>query len=909
LNLLTYLAAGALLGALVRWWRPQPGWRWIGAYWLAAGAFFAAPLATPLLQVPTDIAYQFRPWSATVVAGFRPANPLLSDVPLQALPFRALVRERLLRGEAPLWAGELGTGQPLLGNAQSAPFSPFTLLTLHLQPVDALAVGAALKLFLSLLLTDALLAALGAGRAGAAFAAVAYSFSVFAICWAYHPHGTAMAWVPGVLLALVLVRRGERGGVAGLAACAAGLALAGHPETLAHTALAAAGVAAVLLASPGGPPRARCGLRLAAGAALAACLAAPALLPVVEALGGSARGHVAGAVPLLMQPPAFEPRLLRLQVEPLAFGSPRDGTWWGPLNFNEMASGYGGLLALALAAAGAVVLRGRLLAVLAAGAAALAAALGVRPVLRLLTALPPLDQAMNGRLRLFWVLAVAVAAGLGLDALSTRPRRAVAAAIAIAAATLALALDRPPGAGPPQTWWAVTLAGGALAAAGFLVVAASRHGQDGDSDGADRTDGSTAEGVAEPALPAGKANYGGNPNRTTGTAAEGEAVAGYGGHEASRRAPGGGTADRPPSAPRAASAAASPTLAGIAAALPWLLVTFLVLDLGLLNAGFLPVLLRDFDLSPVPPIDRLTGERAAAPDSPWRLMAYDPALLPNLSALYGLWDARANDPMHPARAALVVSHGIRPRHWTAQEVAGAPPRYPREFLSYLAVRYLFTPPGERLALPWHEDWSGASGTLWRNPGALPLFFMPAAGRRAVDAGDALRATAANGDFAALGVFETAAGREPIPAGDPQILSSAEPTAAGTEPTAAGTAPAAPTPQRGTVRIDRARDNGFDLTAATPTGGLVVSSVSFDPGWRAAVDGRPTAPLRVNAAFLGLALPPGTHRVHLDYRPAGWVWGLRLCGLALAACLLVPLARSPRYSRRRASTLWRRPYRK
>ena len=44
MSFLVYLGGGALLGALMRWWRPRPGWRWIAAYWLAAGAFFAAPL-------------------------------------------------------------------------------------------------------------------------------------------------------------------------------------------------------------------------------------------------------------------------------------------------------------------------------------------------------------------------------------------------------------------------------------------------------------------------------------------------------------------------------------------------------------------------------------------------------------------------------------------------------------------------------------------------------------------------------------------------------------------------------------------------------------------------------------------------------------------------------------------------
>ena len=214
MSFLVYLVGGALLGALMRWWRPRPGWRWITAYWLAAGAFFAAPLLTSKLQVPSDIAYQWRPWREMGPLPVVPANGLLSDIPLQVIPFRALVRDRLLRGEAPLWAGEMGTGEPLLGNAQSAPFSPLGLLALPLPAVRALPVMAALKLFVSLLLTDALLAALGAGRAGACFAAIAFACSVYSICWALYPLGMAAAWLPGVVLGLVLLRRGERGDLA-----------------------------------------------------------------------------------------------------------------------------------------------------------------------------------------------------------------------------------------------------------------------------------------------------------------------------------------------------------------------------------------------------------------------------------------------------------------------------------------------------------------------------------------------------------------------------------------------------------------------------------------------------------------------------------------------------------------------
>jgi uncharacterized membrane protein YfhO len=69
---------------------------------------------------------------------------------------------------------------------------------------------------------------------------------------------------------------------------------------------------------------------------------------------------------------------------------------------------------------------------------------------------------------------------------------------------------------------------------------------------------------------------------------------------------------------------------------------------------------------------------------------------------------------------------------------------------------------------------------------------------------------------------------------------------------------------------------------------VVSSVSLASGWRIAVGGRPVEPLRVNGAFVGFAVPAGRHRAVLDYRPAGWTWGLRLAlaGMLAAAAVAV-----------------------
>jgi hypothetical protein len=845
MSFLVYLGGGALVGALVRWWRPRPGWRWIAGYWLAAGAFFAAPLTTSALQVPTDIVYDWRPWQEMVEGPVTPANGLLSDVPLQTIPFRALVRDRLLRFEAPLWAAEMGTGQPLLGNAQSAPFSPLALLALPLPPVRSVAVAAALKLFLSLLLTDALLAALGAGRAGAAFAAIAFSFSVFSICWAYHPHGMAMAWLPGILLGLVLLRRGERGGLAGLVACATGMALSGHPETLAHTALGAGLVAAALLAGrgggggegdtgnpkkgggTGGPSRWRFAAGLAAAAALSAGLAAPALLPFVEALPEGARARMLQRSSAGVQPPPLAASNLVVLIDPLAFGSPRDGDWDGPANYNELCSGYAGLLALAFAAAAALAFRGRALLILLAGGAALAAAFAVPPVLDLLRQLPPFDHTANARLRLFWVLALAVAGGIGLEPLAASRRGRRLAGGCAAAAAAGVALTPLPAAPWQRAWWLAAVAGSALTAAAFLWTAARAGGRQ-----------------ARPARDGG-----------------------------SRRD------DR---------RAAQPALW-----LPWLAVACLALDLGLLNWRFLPVLPDRFDLSPPPVVAVLAAEMRSSAGSPFRVIGSGDALKPNLAALYGLWDPRADDPMQPERATLVVGRAFRSQYRVGRPMRLVQRPYPVPFLGYLGVRYMLTRHREKLFPPWEEAWDGQGGKIWRNPEALPLFFMPAAWRPARDAADAIDATLANQDFAAAAVVEARPGSAE-PAGLAPGVRSGTSSAPGAAAPASGpagsrvgtaesgAAAAASTAIR--VRLRHAGANGFDLEAGDPGGGLVVSSVTFDRGWQLSLDGHPAQLLRVNGAFLGFLAPPGWHRATLRYRPAGWVWGMRWCGLTLAAVL-------------------------
>jgi hypothetical protein len=753
-----FFLGALLLVAAARWWRPEVSLRAALAYVALVAAFFAAPLFTGALQVPTDLAYRWWfPWREGAPR-VPPVNSLLSDTLLEQIPFHAQTRRRLLALEAPLWSHEMGAGQPLLGNAQSAPFAPLHLMALPLPTVRALSVSAAWEILLLLLLTHALLLALGAGETGAAFGAVAAGLSTYSIVWSYDTLGMTAAWIPGLLLGLVLLRRGERGGGAGLVACALGMAASGHPETMAYAALAAGVVAVALMTGPA-PGRWRFAARLLAAGALAGCLAAPVILPALAELPRSERMAQVQHSEDRMQPPPFTAGFLRPLLDPLAFGSPRDRNWSGPSNFNETCSDYAGLIALAAALAGAVVFRGRIAAILLGGLAAILAALRISPFFELIRALPALGDAATGRLRLFWALAVAVAGALSVGRLAADRRGRIAGAVALALALAGLAAipPAPPPSGFPwgRAWWLATLAGAAVVLTALLV-------------------------------------------------------------------------------PRTRRWFAAAALAA------------LTLDLFLLEVRYEPVVPATQDLSP-PAALAFVIERMRSSPEPFRVVSYGD-LIPNLASYYGLWDPRSYDPMHPAASSRFVD-GLLPEDRERR----------RGTEDYLGIRYCLTHHRQHLPPPWQPAFNDVGGRIWENPGALPLFFMPRSFQRLPDEDQVwnlVQSWQASQDFRQLGV--AAGGR------------------------------GAPVPQQGAVTSIRAGSNRFDLETESTTGGVVVSSVSWVPGWRVEMDGRRSPACEVNSGFLGFQVPPGRHAVHLQYRPVEWTVGLILFGVGIVGTLLALL---------------------
>ena len=109
---------------------------------------------------------------------------------------------------------------------------------------------------------------------------------------------------------------------------------------------------------------------------------------------------------------------------------------------------------------------------------------------------------------------------------------------------------------------------------------------------------------------------------------------------------------------------------------------------------------------------------------------------------------------------------------------------------------------------------------------------------------------------------------------------------------ADAAPRVPPPEgfrsRCTIRERRADRLVVDIEASA-SAHLVVAE-AYQGGWRASVDGAAAPVVPANVLFRAVAVPPGSHRVELRYRPAAAWWGAALTVAGLAALAVLGLRR-------------------
>jgi hypothetical protein len=147
-----YAAGVVLVGAASRFVRSRIEIRWL-LFFAALPLLYLWPAffsdRTPL---PLKDSRRFFPWNfSTLAMSEEQTRSLdLQDVALQIAPWTKAARMAWAEGSLPLRNRWNGCGMPLAANAQSAPFSPFFLVSLAVPFARSFALAGALKLLFAL---------------------------------------------------------------------------------------------------------------------------------------------------------------------------------------------------------------------------------------------------------------------------------------------------------------------------------------------------------------------------------------------------------------------------------------------------------------------------------------------------------------------------------------------------------------------------------------------------------------------------------------------------------------------------------------------------------------------------------------------------------------------------------------
>jgi len=781
----TWLYVGALYAAAI--WLARRGGHPIPArvaffFYALVLLFFLRPLTTNTINVPVDYYEELLPWRDY---GPRPnsSNPHLNDVALQMVPWAHEVREQWKSGRIPLWNETAGSGSPLLANSQSGALSLLRLLALPLDLGHAMAAEGAWKVLIALTFTF-LFCRRRYGELASAFAAVSFAFGAFLCVWLHYPHTTVAAFLPAALYAVdLLAERVTHGRFVFASVVWALMLTGGHPETAAHIAFFTV-LAILWIAFVEKAPRRFLVAGLASIAA-GALLAAPLLVPFVEALPKSLRYFMlksAGPPKKMLADWASTIGML----QPHFFGVVPMEPAWGPAG-PEIITGFVGSLGVVGGIATALsVVRGR-----------------------------------RWRSReAFFVLATIVAIGIVyfwpgiVDAFNLLFRFAANARVRLLIAfflsvQIAAAIDRL----IERTAERVTLLLAILATSALYLSMLAFH------------------------FPTRAEKWG-------------------------------------------AVYALLPSVAVLLVATAAVLTRRRVLLLGLLlvAAGEVwnvtwawnPVLPASAMYPPTPLVRELVRLGEQNPPNTFRIAGFGAELFPNLPTMWGLEDIRAHDVMTPWRymGLLQVATG----HYNIGDYFAQWNDLTTPLLDYLNVKYYAMSSRERIDDPRFElRYDGRDGRIYENHGVLPRFFAARNVMLEFNENRFIEILSRHRDWAHTAVLDR------LPVENDRMRTDL-------------LAPRAPDAAEAAVTIASSSPTRYRMRVDAPRYTLVVSSIPWMPGWKATRNGKALRVIRVNAAFVGFAVPPGGGEVEVRYSPASFWAGVALSLATLAALLAYKLVR-------------------
>lgn len=401
--------------------------------------FFLKPLTMDYVHTQDDVLNTLPPWHF-VVQNREAINVEMNDIPLQHTVWGHQVREKWKSLTPPLWNEFNGSGYPLLANGQSSAMSPIRLLGLPL-PVNRFMAGeAAMKILIALTFTFLFIRGRGYSELAAVIGAVIFGFGGFLHSWLHFPHITTACFLPAVLWLIdQIAERRTFGRFAAAAVVWASIVYGGHPETASHIFfLALLYIAWIVFVEK----RTSWRLFLTLGGAMtvAAMLAAPFLLPFLEALPKSMRYRALEVKPYAPEDlPYADLGSLTVAFQAHFFGEVPFEKPWGPA-VAEPVGGFAGVLGVAGFFALLVsVIRRR-----AWRSTEFFFVLATVVVFGVIDGWPLLGEAIHAvlpvvahaRFRLLFVLLLAVQAAVAVDLTLRGERKAMLAGVVIVAAML-----------------------------------------------------------------------------------------------------------------------------------------------------------------------------------------------------------------------------------------------------------------------------------------------------------------------------------------------------------------------------------------------------------------------------------------------------------------------------------------
>ncbi len=225
---------------------------------------------------------------------------------------------------------------------------------------------------------------------------------------------------------------------------------------------------------------------------------------------------------------------------------------------------------------------------------------------------------------------------------------------------------------------------------------------------------------------------------------------------------------------------------------------------------------------------------------------------------FGLYGIEGYDPYIPARIVELVALADDQRATARGNLFGPFPAsaFRSPVMDLLGVRTVVGPPGEPLGT---TPTMVGGFALYDRPTAFPPAFLTSCWEVTPDA-DAI---ARLGDMTSADLRSTA-----VVADGPAARR------------ALGATPAGPCRSAGEVAVDRYEPERVVLSARADQQSVLVLTDAWYPGWKVRVDGKPAPVLRVDHALRGVALPPGSHRVEFEFRPAVLPAGAAVSALSL-----------------------------